>query len=144
MIAHHEQALTMAALVPERTPRVDLRTLAERITASQQDEIARMRRWLATHVNNAAAHEHHAAHDAMPGMLSAQDLARLAATEGPGFERLFLELMIRHHEGALTMAAQLLNAPGAREPELFRLVNDIDADQRAEIARMQRLLAAGQ
>jgi uncharacterized protein (DUF305 family) len=76
-------------------------------------------------------------------MLSAAELARLAAATGPAFERLFLELMIRHHEGALTMVAELLATPGAgQDSETFRLASDVDADQRAEIRRMRALLVA--
>ena len=143
MIAHHGQALVMTALVPVRTARADLRLLAERIALSQQDEIERMRRWLQARgeaVPEAAAGHRH---DGMPGMLTAAELVSLEQAHGGAFEQLFLQLMIRHHEGALTMVSQLAATPGAGgEPELYRLVNDIDADQRAEIARMRRLLAA--
>jgi uncharacterized protein (DUF305 family) len=83
------------------------------------------------------------AREAVPSAAPAPAAIALPGTAESADAR-FVRDMIAHHEGALTMAAQLLNAPGAREPELFRLVNDIDADQRAEIARMQRLLAAGQ
>jgi uncharacterized protein (DUF305 family) len=76
----------------------------------------------------------------MPGMLTAAELARLAAATGAGFDRLFLEYMIRHHEGALAMVAELLATPGAgQEVEIFRLVSDVDADQRAEIRRMRAM-----
>ena len=142
MIAHHGQALVMTALVPARTARADLRLLAERITLSQQEEMERMRRWL--EARGAAVPEAGAghAHDGMPGMLTAAQLASLERARGDAFEQLFLQLMIRNHEGALTMVSQLAATPGAGgEPELYRLVNDIDADQRAEIARMRRLLA---
>jgi uncharacterized protein (DUF305 family) len=78
----------------------------------------------------------------MPGMLTGAQLDSLAAARGPAFDRLFLRYMIAHHEGALTMVAELFAAPGAgEEPQLFGFASDVDADQRAEIARMRALLA---
>jgi uncharacterized protein (DUF305 family) len=77
----------------------------------------------------------------MPGMLTPQEMTKLATSTGSEFERLFLEFMIRHHEGALTMVADLLASQGAaQEPEIFRFASDVDADQRAEIKRMRTLL----
>jgi uncharacterized protein (DUF305 family) len=79
----------------------------------------------------------------MPGMLTDAELAALAAATGPEFDRLFLELMIKHHEGALVMVKDLFASPGAgQEPELFVLASDIEADQRGEIRRMRAMLAA--
>lgn len=146
MIGHHGQALAMSALAPARARRAAVRTLAERIEVSQRDEMALMRRWLTDRGEAApdsagAADEHaeHAAH--MPGMLTPAQLAELGRARGDAFDRLFLAGMIRHHEGALTMVAALFAAPGAaQESELFRLASDVDADQRAEIARMRALL----
>ena len=162
MIPHHAQALAMAALVPERSARTDVRLAAERIAASQGDEIALMRRWLAARGvaapadsgapgTGGMAHMDHASmgHGApgstpMPGMLTAEELARLGTLRGAAFDRAFLAGMIRHHEGALAMVAALFGAPGAaQDAEAFRLAADVDADQRAEIARMRRMLAAG-
>ncbi len=145
MIAHHAQAMEMSALAPQRAARPDLRLLAERIDASQRHEISLMEAWLRARglpVPTAGGeHAHHgpAEHEAMAGMATPAEMARLAASTGAEFDRLFLELMIRHHEGALTMVAQLLSSPGARDREVYRLASDVDADQRAEIARMRRL-----
>ena len=158
MMAHHAQALVMTALVPARTGRQDIRLLAQRIDASQRDETALMERWLRSRGQAVeGTNEHHAHHGAggsaagmpatpatpaMPGMLTAAELARLDSATGPDFDRLFLEYMIRHHEGALTMVAGLLATPGAgQEPEIFRFLSDVDADQRAEIRRMRTLTA---
>jgi uncharacterized protein (DUF305 family) len=142
MVMHHAQALTMSAMVRTRTTRPALVLLAERIEVSQQDEIAVMKRWLDDHRAPEMSHEQHGAHD-MPGMLSVAQLEQLAAARDATFDRLFLRFMIQHHEGALTMVNSLRRVPGAaREPMLFQFVNDIDADQRAEIRRMQALLAA--
>jgi uncharacterized protein (DUF305 family) len=83
-------------------------------------------------------------HDAlMPGMLTSQQLDQLSKAKGPEFDRLFLQYMIRHHEGALTMVADLFATPGAaQESEVFRMASDVDADQRAEIQRMRTLQGA--
>jgi uncharacterized protein (DUF305 family) len=146
MIAHHGQAVTMAALVPGHSRRADMRLLAERIDVSQKDEIAMMRRWLTkrgAEVPDPSAHQHHAGGDAlMPGMLTEAELAQLGQASGAEFDRLFLTFMIRHHEGALTMVAGLFASRGAaQEPEIFSFASEVDADQRAEIARMRAMLA---
>lgn len=150
MIAHHAQALEMTRLVPTRTRREDIRRIAERIEVSQRDEIALMQRWLEQRGEEVpsldAPHEHHGAggqHGHMPGMLTPEELARLAAATGAEFDRLFLELMIRHHEGALVMVADLFATPGAgQEVDVFRIASEVEADQRAEIARMRGMLSA--
>lgn len=160
MIAHHAQALQMTGLVFARTGREDVRLLSRRIELSQQEEIRAMRRWLIDRglpapdptalapghdamAGMAMAHDSIPAHETMPGMLTADQLVQLARASGPAFDRLFLEDMIRHHQGALQMVAALLATPGAaQEPETFRFASDVDADQRAEIARMQAMLAA--
>ena len=142
MLLHHGQALVMTALAPERTDRREILLGAERIAVSQRSEIGLMRRWLERRgVPVPDGHEHGAHDAAMPGMLTEAELARLRGASGVGFDRLFLEYMIRHHEGALTMVAELLATPGAaQDSELFGLASDVDADQRAEIRRMRSLL----
>lgn len=165
MIAHHAQALDMTALLPSRTTRENMRLLAQRIEVSQKDEIALMQRWLAVrHERVPTLDELHAHYDTsghqmampgmsmsdmhmgnmlMPGMLTPEQLAELAKTKGADFDRLFLQDMIRHHEGALVMVRDLLATNGAaQEPEIFQFASDIDADQRAEIMRMRALLDA--
>jgi uncharacterized protein (DUF305 family) len=147
MIGHHAQALEMTKLVPTRTRRDDMRLLAERIDVSQRDEIGLMRQWLEQRgeaLPGPDAH-HHAAMghgQLMPGMLTSAELERLAKATGTDFDRLFLEYMIRHHEGALTMVKDLFGTQGAaQETETYRFATDVEADQRAEIARMRALLA---
>ena len=151
MIPHHAQALTMASLVPARASRDAIRLLAERIAVSQQDEIAMIRRWLEKRGEEVppldAHHGHHGAgghqHAGMAGMLTADELARLEAATGLEFDRLFLEYMIRHHEGALMMVDELFASTGAgQETDVFRIASEVDADQRAEIERMRRVLGA--
>ena len=147
MIGHHAQALEMTKLVPSRSSRDDLKLLSQRIDVSQQDEIALMRRWLQQRGEAVPAPDahHHAAMghgQLMPGMLSAAELDRLAKATGTEFDRLFLEGMIRHHEGAITMVKNLFGTQGAaQETETYRFATDVEADQRAEIARMRALLA---
>lgn len=82
-------------------------------------------------------------HAGMPGMLTADQLAELAAARGEAFDRLFLEFMIYHHEGALIMVDELFAAPGGgQETEIFTFASHVDADQRMEIMRMRQLLVA--
>jgi len=144
MIGHHAQALEMTALLRERTSRDDMRLLAERIDVSQSDEIRMMQRWLAARGQDVpgphAMHEH----ALMPGMLTPEEMDQLAAASGAAFDRLFLESMIKHHEGALVMVKDLLSRDGAaRGSDIFGFASDVDADQRMEIERMRGMLAAG-
>jgi uncharacterized protein (DUF305 family) len=77
----------------------------------------------------------------MPGMLTPEQMAQLDAGRGREFDRLFLTFMIQHHQGALTMVAQLLAAPGAaQDGPVFRFAADVNADQTTEIDRMTRML----
>jgi hypothetical protein len=96
----------MAALVPARTARQEMRLLAQRIDVSQKDEMAMMRGWLSDRglavPAEAADHLHHDVEGRplhMPGMLTADEMARLADATGTAFERLFLEGMIKRHQG---------------------------------------------
>jgi uncharacterized protein (DUF305 family) len=145
MIPHHAQALVMTDLVADRTGRDDLPLLAERMDVSQRDEIALMERWLeerGEEVPDASAGHHHGEGELMPGMLTDDDLARLEAASGRDFDELFLLYMIRHHEGAVMMVAELLSSDdGGQESDVFRLAQHIDSDQNVEIARMKSLLA---
>lgn len=142
MIGHHAQALEMVALVGSHSRSDDLERLALRIEVSQRDEMQMMREWLERRGEALPdPHAHHQAHRHMPGMLTADQMARLAAADGPSFDRLFLEGMIQHHEGALTMVKELFATPGAgQEPEMFDFASDVEADQAMEIARMRAML----
>jgi uncharacterized protein (DUF305 family) len=144
MIGHHAQALEMTALVGTRTPRDEMRLLARRIELSQADEITLMRGWLQRRGEQIPSeHAHHVpGATLMPGMLSPEEMNRLAAASGVEFDRLFLESMIKHHDGALTMVNELFASPGAgQEPEIFGFASDVDADQRIEIDRMSAMLS---
>jgi len=144
MIPHHHQALEMAELVADRTNRPELIDVAGRIDASQADEIEFMQNWLRDRGEPApdpsAHHEMHTTHS-MAGMATPEQMAELAASEGTAFDRLFLTLMITHHDGAVTMVEELLEQPGAAyDPVLFEFTTDITNDQTAEIERMNALL----
>ena len=146
MIPHHHQAMEMAALVAERTNRPEIIDVAGRIDASQGDEIAFMQQWLAERgerVPEPTAHDAMHTSHTMAGMATPQQMAELAASTGTDFDRLFLKLMITHHEGAVTMVEELLEQPGsAYDPILFEFVSDINNDQTAEIERMNALLVS--
>jgi uncharacterized protein (DUF305 family) len=147
MIAHHGQALAMSALIEGRTSREELKLMGQRIHLSQETEISRMQNWLRKRgetIPAGTAHDHSAmGHGTlMPGMLTEAELTQLRNARGSEFDRSFLQLMIKHHEGAITMVRQLFATQGAaRDPDLYLLANDIDADQNAELRRMRALLA---
>jgi uncharacterized protein (DUF305 family) len=143
MIGHHAQALEMTELLRTRTSSDDMRKLALRIELSQADEIEMMKSWLSQRGEALPDPHAHHAHGAalMPGMLTQEEMTRLAAAKGPEFDRLFLEFMIKHHEGALIMVKDLFSQPGAgQEAEVFAFASDVDADQRMEIERMGGML----
>ena len=82
-------------------------------------------------------------HALMPGMLSASDMAALRGARGADFDRLFLEHMIRHHEGALIMVRDLFASPGSGQESMISVfASHVEADQQIEIERMQRMLLA--
>lgn len=138
MAVHHQQALEMTALVPARAGDSVIRVLARRIEISQTDEIRLIRRWLDERGGGPADHHPDAA---VAGMLPPEDMAILAAARGSQFDRRFLRLMIRHHEGALTMVKHLFASPGAaQDAEVFQFASAVSADQEAEMRRMRRLL----
>jgi uncharacterized protein (DUF305 family) len=153
MIHHHAQALDMVDLLDARTNDPDMKKLGLRIRVSQTDEIKMMQRWLQARGQDAPDPRAH--HDMpgmggmegmdrsvmMPGMLNADEMKRLAAAKGPEFDRLFLEGMIKHHGGALTMVKELFATPGAgQQSDIFAFASDVEADQQAEIDRMTTML----
>lgn len=144
MIAHHQQALEMTALVPGRTDREDIALLANRIELSQDVEIRLMRSWLEQRGQSTAPAMAMAHGGAMPnGMLTPEEMQQLAAASGDEFARLFLSLMIRHHQGAVEMVNALFASPGGgQESGVFQFATGVASDQPIEIARMRRMLAA--
>jgi uncharacterized protein (DUF305 family) len=147
MIHHHAQALRMTNLVPERSRRRAVELLARRIDLSQESEIDLMRRWLeargeeAPELHRPHGHAHGTGQGLMPGMLTERELDRLQAARRSRFDRLFLQFMIRHHEGALRMVGDLRAAGGGAEPEIDAFARHVESDQQIEINRMLQMLA---
>ncbi|MFE0268716.1 DUF305 domain-containing protein [Nocardiopsis alba] len=164
MIEHHSQALEMTDLVEERYERDGIERIADRIAAAQGPEITAMESWLEENVFGPArenpAHQnfcglegdgsHHSGdddipecdlevdHDEMQGMVSDEDMERLADAEGDDFDHLFVELMTAHHEGAVSMAVDVLSE--GKDQTVMRMANDLIAEQNTEIARMEAVL----
>ncbi|QQC88099.1 DUF305 domain-containing protein [Streptomyces alfalfae] len=135
MIEHHGQALTMTGLAPERASSAEVKRLASRIGAAQKPEIGAMKRWLKSHGGPREQHGHD--HATMPGMASEAQLRQLRAARGETFDQLFLKLMITHHSGAVTMAADALSEGNNIQVE--EMANDVIAQQTSEIGRMRKM-----
>ena len=135
MIAHHEQALAMTRFAPERAQNETVKGLADRIRYSQEPEIGAMKQWQRT-FNAIGTHGDHAS---MPGMATQEQLNALGAARGKDFDRMFLELMIKHHEGAIKMATDVRGSGSNVQVE--EMADDVVATQSDEINRMKKLLA---
>ncbi|HWO88469.1 MAG TPA: DUF305 domain-containing protein [Gemmatimonadales bacterium] len=153
MIAHHAQALIMAALAEGRGASPAVRVLCGRIINAQRDEIETMQTWLRerrqplpeVHIEglDLMLHGVDGSHARMPGMLTRAELEELERSYGREFDRLFLTYMIRHHQGAVTMVLDLFATDGGAQDEVvFKLASDIQVDQLTEIERMQLMLAS--
>lgn len=148
MVPHHRQALEMAALAPDRAASEEVLSLARRIDAAQAPEIWLMSQWLEAEgvdvpqAGDDPAEWDHGAHGhaGMAGLLSPEEMAALIRAEGTDFDRLFLEGMIRHHDGAVQMAAE--GMPESTDARVLELMEEVATGQAAEIARMERLLAS--
>ncbi|MDB4917988.1 MAG: hypothetical protein JWM95_5632 [Gemmatimonadetes bacterium] len=150
MIPHHAQAVLMAGWAASHGARPDVAVLCERIVVGQKDEIALMQYWLRQHGETVPS-----ATDTrmkmkgmpdmlMPGMMSDEEMAALDKARGPEFDRLFMEGMIRHHQGAVAMVDELLASKNAAQNDVvYKMASDIYADQTTEIDRMQKMLAKG-
>ncbi|MFA4949395.1 DUF305 domain-containing protein [Brevundimonas sp.] len=159
MVVHHGQAVEMVELLRAKGADPKVKLMGERIALCQEAEIELMRNWLADrgqaqtmdmHAGHAGmSHAGHAGHSMpasdtpiMPGMLSPAQMQTLAASSGTDFDRLFLQGMIQHHQGALDMVDDLLAQPdAAQDPMLSDFASSVVADQSAEILRMQSLLS---
>jgi uncharacterized protein (DUF305 family) len=150
MIHHHAQAILMSGRAATHDASPAIRELAARIIVAQRDEIAFMQRWLRENKQEVpdadTSHFTMAGMDMklMPGMLTPEQLKLLDEARGKEFDRSFMELMIQHHQGAISMVQKLFTSEGATQNEyVFRFASDVDADQSAEIERMRRMLASG-
>jgi uncharacterized protein (DUF305 family) len=145
MIPHHGQALTMAKLAASQAASAEVKDLASRIDAAQQPEIDKMNGWLASwgeaRVDPNAPMDEHAAHRGMAGMMSDAGMSKLMAARGVEFDRMFLQMMIEHHQGAVEMAST--EQQKGRSAEVRALADSIVTSQRAEASEMQKMLASG-
>ncbi len=145
MIPHHAQAKEMSALAEDRTNNTTVLAVAARITLSQDDEISMMQGWLRDQGLDAPAEDvhHQPGFERMKGMLSDEQMEELAASAGSEFNRLYLEYMIDHHQGALDMVEMLLDQRGSvQDPLLYEFTSDVTSDQTSEIERMDLVLAS--
>ncbi|MFJ9324046.1 DUF305 domain-containing protein [Streptomyces globisporus] len=136
MIEHHGQALVMTELAPERASQSTVKRLAERIAAGQKPEIGAMEGWLKR--NGGDKHKQHHDHSGMPGMATEAQLEKLRGAEGKTFDKLFLELMITHHQGAITMATEALTE--GNDIFVEEMASDVVAQQTVEINRMRGMM----
>ncbi|MDL5199268.1 DUF305 domain-containing protein [Streptomyces sp. ALI-76-A] len=141
MIQHHRQAVTMAGLADSRASSQEVEDLATKIKGAQDPEIRTMSGWLTAwgeEVPEDMADMGHDMSSAMPGMMSGEDMDKLEKASGTAFDDMFLEMMVRHHEGAVEMA-KTEKADGAYGPAK-KLADDVITAQTAEIAQMNRML----
>ncbi len=144
MIIHHHQALLMSRLAAQSTNNQAILDLAGRIDVSQKDEISFMQGWLQKREEQVpdptSEHSEHT-HHTMIGMATPEQMTQLAESKSTDFDRLFLTLMIDHHDGAIKMVEELREQPGSTyDPILNEFVSDITNDQAVEIERMNALL----
>ena len=151
MIPHHAQAVLIAGWAKSHGANAQLQLLCERQVVSQRDEIEMMRNWLRDRglevpARDATKHKMKMGdmvHEMlMPGMLSDEELAALDKARGRDWDRLFLEDMIKHHEGALAMVETLMKASTLNDEDVFKFATDVHADQTAEIELMKKMLEA--
>ncbi|WP_247706836.1 DUF305 domain-containing protein [Streptomyces liliiviolaceus] len=139
MIEHHTQAIVMTELAPKQASSTPVKRLAERIAASQGPEVETMKAWLKNHggdkKSGKGSGEHH--HDVMPGMATDAQLKTLRAAKGKAFDELFLKLMITHHNGAITMATDVLSQ--GNNIQIGEMADDVIAQQTSEISRMREM-----
>ena len=139
MIVHHQQAILMSELAEERTNNKTILDLADRIDISQEDEIDFMENWLESRGENKNLSGHN--HMKMAGMASSEELKELKKSKSTSFDKIFLKLMINHHDGALEMVKTLKEFPGnSYDSSLDEFISDLINDQGIEIERMNGIL----
>ena len=139
MIPHHEQAVAMSALAPSRTQNAAVLKLAKQIEAAQGPEIAQMKAWLTAWnepltVGDMGGMDHGGG----SGMMTADQMSALAKANGAAFYKLYLQDMIMHHEGAVTMAQQELDS--GENSDVKALAQAIITGQTKEISEMKQML----
>lgn len=144
MIPHHRQAVEMAKLADAQAGSAEVKSLAKDIEKAQGPEIDTMSGWLKSWGEDVPAeNDEHAGMSgmAMPGMMSAEDMAKMKAATGAQFDTMFLTMMIAHHEGAIEMAKT--EQQKGEYPDAKKLAAEIEKTQAAEIATMKKLLTNG-
>lgn len=135
MIPHHQQAVDMSTLAETHSTNPEILALAKQIKDAQAPEIEQMTSWI-----DASGSSMNMGHDmGMGGMLSEEQMSDLENASGPAFDKLYLEGMIDHHEGAIVMAQMIVDSNNA---EARQLGENIVTSQTAEIAQMKKMLAA--
>lgn len=142
MIPHHEQAVELSAMVPDRSTNPEVKALADQISKAQEPEIRTMQVLLVQWQENPDADTGRGGHEghggAMPGMVDDATMAKLQTLSGPEFDTLWLQSMIAHHQGAIEMArAELANGENV---DAKRLAQTIVDTQQAEIDQMNQML----
>ena len=143
MIIHHYQAFLMSEMATSRTNNQTILDLAGRIDISQQDEISFMENWLLDMGQTVPdpSKSNHMHHHKMMGMATPEQMQQLNQSDSTDFDRMYLNLMIKHHEGAIDMVDRLNEYPGsAYDPQLYEFVSDLTNDQGVEIERMNGIL----
>ena len=144
MIPHHEQAVEMAKLAADKAAAPEVTDLARRIEQAQGPEIEQLRSWLQawgedeTAGGGMAGMDHGGSGSAGAGMMSEEEMTSLQSASGADFDRMFLEMMTRHHEGAIDMARTELEQ-GQLE-EVKQMAQRIIDTQQAEINEMRQIL----
>ena len=143
MSPHHPQAVEMAALALARQTSPEVKELAQQIKGAQDPEIQMMSGWLQAWGAPMEMGDDHDSHDmggmTMSGMMSDEDMQVLMGASGADFDRLWLEMMIAHHQGAISMADQV--KAGSSNADVTALADAVIAGQTAEIDTMQELLS---
>ncbi|HXB27919.1 MAG TPA: DUF305 domain-containing protein [Gemmatimonadaceae bacterium] len=152
MIHHHAQAIEMCKWAPTHGASPQVQTLCGRVINAQGDEIALMSQWLRDRRQDVPAPtattmkmmmNGKEMDMLMPGMLSPEQMQQLDAARGQAWDKLFLQDMIQHHKGAVSMVHDLFETQGAGQDEtVFKFASDVNVDQTTEITRMEKMLFA--
>ncbi|MFI6938362.1 DUF305 domain-containing protein [Streptomyces sp. NPDC050418] len=143
MIPHHRQAVEMAELAPDRAASDEVKKLADEIKKAQDPEIKTLSGWLTSWGEKVPAEgaSGHGGHGGGGGMMTAEEMDGLEKASGNDFDTTFMELMIKHHEGAVEMA-RAEKSDGSYAPAR-KMADAIITSQTDEIERMNKLLGKG-
>ena len=151
MIVHHRQAIEMAKLASTRAQSADVKQLAADVEAAQDPEIQTMSSWLTSWGADVPSDDMSGMdedmggmegmnHSGMSGMMTDADMRKLRTASGTEFDRMFLQMMIGHHQGAIEMA--MSEKDQGKNDEAVALAEKISSTQSAEITKMRELLGS--